>query len=57
MNDELTAVGIAAGVRSGSIKAVDVLEHHLARIDERERDVHAFNMVLAEAAREAGLDF
>ena len=46
-----TAVGIAAAVRSGAVKAVDVLEQHLAEIDRREHQVHAFNLVVAEQAR------
>ncbi len=48
-----TAVGIAAAVRSGEVLAVDVLEAHLAEIDRREHQVHAFNLVIAEQAREA----
>jgi aspartyl-tRNA(Asn)/glutamyl-tRNA(Gln) amidotransferase subunit A len=43
---------IAAGVRRGEIRAVDVLESHLAAIDAREADIHAFNRVTAERARE-----
>jgi aspartyl-tRNA(Asn)/glutamyl-tRNA(Gln) amidotransferase subunit A len=43
---------IAAGVRSGDMKAVDVLEQHLAAIDAREHEIHAFNTVTAAAARE-----
>jgi aspartyl-tRNA(Asn)/glutamyl-tRNA(Gln) amidotransferase subunit A len=53
MNDDLTASTIAAGVRNGSLKAVDVLETHLARIAQREPQVHAFNLVLADQARAA----
>ena len=49
----LSAVQIAAGVRAGTLKATDVLEQHLARITERESDVHAFNLVLADEARAA----
>ncbi len=47
----MSAVEIASGVRSGSLKAADVLEQHLRRIDAREGDVHAFNLVLADQAR------
>ena len=47
------AVTLAAAVRAGERTAVDVLEEHLARIDEREGDVHAFNLVTAESARGA----
>jgi aspartyl-tRNA(Asn)/glutamyl-tRNA(Gln) amidotransferase subunit A len=49
--DLTTAVDIAAAVRSGAVSAVDVLEAHLARIDAREGEVHAFNLVLADEAR------
>jgi aspartyl-tRNA(Asn)/glutamyl-tRNA(Gln) amidotransferase subunit A len=47
----MTAQEIAAAVRAGSRTAADVLEEHLARIDEREGDVHAFNLVLRDEAR------
>ncbi len=47
-----SASEIAAGVRSGDLKAVDVLEQHLARIDARETEIHAFNLVIADAARQ-----
>ena len=47
-----TVTEIAAGVRAGTLKAVDVLEQHLAAIEAREPEVHAFNLVTAEAARE-----
>jgi aspartyl-tRNA(Asn)/glutamyl-tRNA(Gln) amidotransferase subunit A len=43
---------IAAGVRSGTLSAAAVLEEHLAAIGEREGEIHAFNLVLADAARE-----
>ncbi|MFM8531023.1 MAG: amidase family protein, partial [Ilumatobacteraceae bacterium] len=42
---------IAAGVRSGEVSAVEVLERHLTAIDAREADIHAFNLVTADAAR------
>ena len=45
------AVEIAAGVRAGTLKAVDVVERHLAVIAAREPDIHAFNVVLADQAR------
>jgi aspartyl-tRNA(Asn)/glutamyl-tRNA(Gln) amidotransferase subunit A len=44
-------VDIAGAVRSGDLSAVDVLEQHLAVIGEREGDIHAFNLVLADEAR------
>jgi len=46
------AVDIAAGVRSGEVRATDVVEGYLSAIDARESEVHAFNLVLADAARE-----
>jgi aspartyl-tRNA(Asn)/glutamyl-tRNA(Gln) amidotransferase subunit A len=46
-----SAIAIAADVRSGRRSARDVLEQHLAQIDAREADVHAFNLVTADAAR------
>jgi aspartyl-tRNA(Asn)/glutamyl-tRNA(Gln) amidotransferase subunit A len=49
----VTAATIAAAVRDGSVRASDVLEQHLARIDHREGEVHAFNLVMAEQARAA----
>ena len=48
-----TAVEIAADVRAGRRSARDVLEEHLARVDERENEIHAFNLVLADEARAA----
>ena len=42
---------IATGVRSGEVSAVEVLERHLTAIDAREADIHAFNLVTADAAR------
>ncbi len=42
---------MAVGVRSGRLRARDVLEEHLAAIESREGDVHAFNLVLAGEAR------
>ncbi|MCU1398806.1 MAG: gatA [Acidimicrobiales bacterium] len=49
----LSAAQIAAGVRAGTLKAADVLEQHLGRITDREGDVHAFNLVMADEARAA----
>jgi aspartyl-tRNA(Asn)/glutamyl-tRNA(Gln) amidotransferase subunit A len=50
-----TALDIAAGVRSGRRTAVEVVDEHLAAIAERDGDVHAFNLVTADEAREAAL--
>ena len=46
----VTAAAIAAGVRDGSVKAVDVIEAHLARITARERTA-----LLEEAIDQRGL--
>ncbi|MEM1335370.1 MAG: amidase family protein, partial [Actinomycetota bacterium] len=46
-----TATEIAWNVQNGVVSATDVVGDHLARIDEREADVHAFNLVLADDAR------
>ena len=51
-----TAVAIAAAVRAGEVSAREVLDAHLAVIDERETDVHAFNLVLADEARVAATE-
>jgi aspartyl-tRNA(Asn)/glutamyl-tRNA(Gln) amidotransferase subunit A len=47
----VSARDIAAAVRSGERTATQVVEEHLARIDERESELHAFNLVLADEAR------
>ena len=47
------AASIAASVARGDRSAVDVVNDHLDRIDTHEGDIHAFNEVLADAAREA----
>ncbi len=47
------ALDIAAAVRSGRRSAREVLEEHLAVIDAREAELHAFNLVLADEARAA----
>ena len=48
-----TAASIAAQVRAGEVRAVDVLEQHLARIDARDGEIHAFNHVMTDRARAA----
>jgi aspartyl-tRNA(Asn)/glutamyl-tRNA(Gln) amidotransferase subunit A len=45
-----TASEIAAAVRSGARSARSVLDEHLAAIDAREGDIHAFNLVLRQEA-------
>ena len=53
MSDEFptSAADIAWNVRNNLISAADILERHLAVIAEREGDIHAFNLVLADEAR------
>jgi aspartyl-tRNA(Asn)/glutamyl-tRNA(Gln) amidotransferase subunit A len=46
-----SVVDIAADIASGKTSAVEVLEQHLARITERESEIHAFNLVTTEQAR------
>jgi aspartyl-tRNA(Asn)/glutamyl-tRNA(Gln) amidotransferase subunit A len=46
-----SAKQIADDVRSGTRSAREVLEEHLAEIDRREPEIHAFNTVLADEAR------
>jgi aspartyl-tRNA(Asn)/glutamyl-tRNA(Gln) amidotransferase subunit A len=48
-----TAAAIAAGVRAGDLSARAVVDAHLAAIEARESEVHAFNLVLADRARDA----
>ena len=47
----MTAAEIAEAVRSKQRSAVEVLDEHLARVREREGDIHAFNLVLDDQAR------
>jgi aspartyl-tRNA(Asn)/glutamyl-tRNA(Gln) amidotransferase subunit A len=47
----VTALDIAAVVRAGERSARDVVEEHLAEIEARESELHAFNNVLADEAR------
>lgn len=49
----MTAVEIAAAVRAKQRSAREVVDEHLARIDEREAELHAFNLVMADEARAA----
>jgi aspartyl-tRNA(Asn)/glutamyl-tRNA(Gln) amidotransferase subunit A len=53
VNDRRTTgvVDIADAVRRGDRSAADVLEQHLAAIADREGEIHAFNLVLADEAR------
>jgi aspartyl-tRNA(Asn)/glutamyl-tRNA(Gln) amidotransferase subunit A len=47
----VTAIDIAAAVRSGQVSAREVLDAHLSRIDERDSEINAFNLVMTEDAR------
>lgn len=47
------AVEIAADVRAGRRRAREVVDEHLARVEAREPEIHAFNLVLADEARAA----
>src|SRR5712691_9838515 len=49
----VTALELAAAVRAGERSARDALEEHLAVIDVREREVHAFNHLMTDEARRA----
>jgi aspartyl-tRNA(Asn)/glutamyl-tRNA(Gln) amidotransferase subunit A len=49
----VTALEIARQVRGGERSARDVVDEHLARITEREPELHAFNLVTDDAARAA----
>jgi aspartyl-tRNA(Asn)/glutamyl-tRNA(Gln) amidotransferase subunit A len=50
-----SALDIAAAVRSGDRPAGDVVDEHLAAIEAREPEIHAFNLVLADEARHAAV--
>ncbi|MEY2432047.1 MAG: aspartyl-tRNA(Asn)/glutamyl-tRNA(Gln) amidotransferase subunit [Acidimicrobiaceae bacterium] len=49
----MSARAIADDVRAKRRSAREVVDEHLARIDEREAELHAFNLVLADEARAA----
>jgi aspartyl-tRNA(Asn)/glutamyl-tRNA(Gln) amidotransferase subunit A len=49
----VTALEIAAAVRARERSAREVIDEHLAAIEARETEVHAFNLVLADEARAA----
>ncbi len=46
---------LANAVRSGARSAVDVLEEHLALIESGDGEVHAFNLVTADLARQQAI--
>jgi aspartyl-tRNA(Asn)/glutamyl-tRNA(Gln) amidotransferase subunit A len=43
-------------VRAGERSAVEVLDEHLAALEAREPEIHAFNLVTAEAARSSATE-
>ena len=47
-----TVVDIAQDIASGKTSATEVLEQHLQRINERENEINAFNLVTTEQARQ-----
>ena len=47
-----TVVDIAQDIASGKTSAIEVLEQHLQRINERESEINAFNLVTTEQARQ-----
>ena len=49
--EPMTAVEIAAAVKSGRRSARSVVDDHLSAIEAGEAEVHAFNLVAAEQAR------
>lgn len=51
-----SASAIATGVRSGDLSAVAVLDEHLARVALRESEIHAFNHLNEQSARDAAAD-
>ncbi|MEL6984207.1 MAG: amidase, partial [Actinomycetota bacterium] len=48
-----TVTDIAAGVADGSLSATTIVDEYLDRISAGDGDIHAFNTVVAEPAREA----
>ncbi|MEY2626243.1 MAG: aspartyl/glutamyl-tRNA(Asn/Gln) amidotransferase subunit [Actinomycetota bacterium] len=51
MSEFPSIASVAADVAAGRVSAVEILDQHLARIDAREAEVHAFNLVTRDAAR------
>jgi aspartyl-tRNA(Asn)/glutamyl-tRNA(Gln) amidotransferase subunit A len=51
-----TALALAEQVRTGAVSATAVVERHLAAIDESDGAVHAFLLVLHDAARQAAAE-
>jgi len=51
-----TVAQLARDIREGKVTASAVLEEHLKRVDEREGEIHAFNLVTTEQARAAAAE-
>ena len=49
----ITAQSIAEKVKSGEWSAVEILDKYLSQIEQHESEVHAFNTVLEDEARDA----
>ena len=47
----MNAREISSAIRKGETTAKDVLENHLTVIQDREEEIHAFNLVMTEEAR------
>jgi aspartyl-tRNA(Asn)/glutamyl-tRNA(Gln) amidotransferase subunit A len=56
VSDFPTVASIAADVSVGRVSARAILDEHLSRIDAREAEVHAFNLVMRERALAAAAD-
>jgi aspartyl-tRNA(Asn)/glutamyl-tRNA(Gln) amidotransferase subunit A len=52
----VSALDIARATRAGERSAAQTVEEHLAAIDAREPEVHAFNLVLRDEARAAAAE-
>ena len=48
----MSAIEIAAAVSAGERSALEVVDEHLALIEQRDPELHAYNLVTAESARE-----
>ena len=51
-----TVAQLARDIRDGKVTASAVLEEHLKRVDEREGEIHAFNLVTKDNARAAAAE-
>ena len=52
----MSALDLARAIRAGERSAADTIDEHLATIDGRESELHAFNLVLADEARAAAAE-